>query len=214
MACTFLTKDSMRPFAFNRGFTLVELMVSMSIGTVVMLAVFSTYLYLGRSLTRLSYRSALEGQSRKILNTFATDIRNALSVANPPAANPSASSLSLKMRDGSTVVYDFSVNQLSRNAGGSGAVVLNNNIGDSNVQVPVTMNNFSFLYYTTSGGNPVSQFTAPAPPITPISIKQVALSFTLQAGVPAIQGQQGTLTRYPVTSRRMSFINRPLLDGN
>ena len=204
---------SMRPLASSRGFTLVELVVSMSIGTVVMLAVFSTYLYLGRNLTRLSYRSTLESQSRKILNTFATDIRNAKSVANPPAANPSTTTLALKMTDSSTVVYNFSADKLTRNPG-TGAVILNYDIGDPHVQVPVTMPSFSFLYYTTTGGNPVSQFSSPAPPITPMSIKQVAINFTLQAGTAAIQGQQGTLTSYPVASGRMPLLNRPLPDGS
>ena len=204
----------MRQFNSSRGFTLVELMVSMSLGMIVMLAVFSTYAYLGRNLTRLSYRSVMESQSRKILATLAADIRNTKSIANPPSANPSSTSLTLNMTSGGTVVYDYSANKLTRNPNGTGAIALIYDIGDANVQVPVSMLNFSFLYSTTSGGDPASQFAAPASPITPMSIKQVAINFTLQAGTDAIQGQQGTQSIYQVASSWMPLVNRQLPDGS
>lgn len=216
MDCTFLIKNKVRHHPYNRGFTLVELMVSMSIGTVVMLAVFSTYLYLGRNLTRLSYRSVLENQSRKILNTFTADFRNARSIANPPASAPSANTLTLNLTNGDLVVYNFSANKLTRNLNGSGAVPLNYDIRDSNATVIVDLlppalpspNNAVFRYFTSSEGDPVSQFTPPA--ITPLSIKQVALGFTLQTGNAAF----GNLTSYQVTTGRMLLSNRQIPDGN
>jgi prepilin-type N-terminal cleavage/methylation domain-containing protein len=225
----------MRPSAHNRGFTLVELLVSMSIGTIVMLAVFSTYTYLGRNLTRLSYQSTLESQSRKILNTLASDIRNAKSIKATNDTGTGTSRISelfliLYNTDASKgtvptmeVVYKYSYDLtdnnwiFTRDPDGSGLpnspVKLNYPIGSGNVQLPVTMPSFSFLFYTTSGGDPVSQFASPAPPITPISIKQVAINFTLKTGNTAIQGQQGTLTSFTVSSGRMPLLNRPLPDG-
>jgi len=194
----------MRSTTPNRGFTLVELLVSMSIGSIVMLAVFSTYIFLGRNLTRLSYRSTLETQSRKILTTFATDIRNAKSITNP-----STSTLTLKMTDGATVIYNYSANKLTRNPNGSGAIELNYDI--INLQVPVTMPNFSFRYYTTANNTPTYQATTT---IVPMSIKQIAINYTLQAGTAAIQGQQGTLTSYTAASGRMLLLNRQLPDGS
>jgi hypothetical protein len=201
---------TMRPLASNRGFTLAELIVSMTLGMIVMLAVFSTYLYLGRNLTRLSYRSVLEGQSRKILNVFATDIRNTTSIVSASASGLTLKTIHIdpitKVQTAPVVTYVYNSAKLSRDPDGSGPVILNNDIGDANVQVPVTIPSFSFLYYNTNGSAVL--------PNAPISIKQVALSFTLQAGVLAIQGQQGTLSSYPVASGKMPLINRPLPDGS
>jgi hypothetical protein len=110
--------------------------------------------------------------------------------------------------------YNVSLGKLTRttsNPDGSGAtppVILNNDIGDANMQVPVTLPSFSFLYYTTGGGDPVSQFSPPA--ITPLSVKQVAVSFTLQAG----DATQTTLSSYPAASGLMPLINRTLPDGS
>jgi prepilin-type N-terminal cleavage/methylation domain-containing protein len=209
---------TMRPTANSRGFTLVELMISMSLGTVVMLAVFSTYNYLGRNLTKLSYRHILESQSRKILTSLAGDIRKTKSIA---AA--SATALNLRLIDGSSVDYTFNAGtgKISRDPDGAGpapAAILNYDIGDANVQVPVTLPNFSFTYYTTTGNAFTVAGTGPTyqntTTIVPKSIKQVVISFTLQAGTTAIQGQQGTLTTYPVTSNRQLFVNRSMPDGS
>jgi len=189
---------------------------------VVMAAVFSTYLYLGRNLTRLSFRNVMEGQSRNILRTLTIDIQNtkslisatntglALTVDNQNPLNGPVPTMKV------VYAYDGSTNKLIRRTSqlddsGPVTATLNHDIGDNNVQVPVAMLNFNFLYYITTGGSPVSQFNST---IVPISIKQVAISFTLQAGDPAIQGQQGTLSSYPVASGRMPLLNRQFLDGS
>lgn len=193
-------------------------MVSMSIGMVVMLAVFTTYNYLGRNLTRLSYRHILESQSRKILAALAGDIQKTKSIATA-----SSTALSLRLIDGNSVDYNFDAGtgKISRDPDGAGpapAAILNYDIGDANVQVPVTLPNFSFIYYTTTGNaftvagsGPTYQNTST---VVPKSIKQVAVNFTLQAGTSAIQGQQGTLTTYPVTSNRQLIVNRSMPDGS
>lgn len=234
----------LRPIAFNRGFTLVELMVSMSIGTIVMLAVFSTYIYLGRNLTRLSYRATLESQSRKILGTFSSDIRNAKSVKSISDTGTGTGRaieliLTLFNSDPSKgtvptleVAYKYSYDAmdgiwvLTRDPDGNGLprapVRLNSAIGSNSVQVPVglTLSSgdqlFSFTTasgntFTTSGTGPTYQTTST---LVPMSVKQVAISFTLQAGTAAVQGQQGTLNSYAVASGRIPLVNHQLPDGS
>lgn len=206
-----------RRLPISRGFTLVELMVSMSLGTVVMLAVFSTYNYIGRNLTRLSYKNILETQGRRILTTLTSDLKKTQSVANA-----TATTLTLNQLDGTSVVYDVTGNKLRRDPDGSGPlapVYLNYDIGDANTQVPVSMPSFSFLYYTSTGGNPTSQFNNSTVPIgtdpatiTPLSVKQIAVRFTVQAG-SSVQAQLGTLTQYEISSARLPLINRQLPDG-
>ncbi len=225
------------PLPANRGFTLVELLVSMSLAVVVMAAVFSTYLYLGRNLTRLSYRSTLESQSRKILNTLTTDIRNAKSVVNASATGLSLNVYNQDAGKGPVplmkVVYaqttatypdGTTANKLTRttsNPDGSGAspsVTLNNDIGDANSQVQVSMTNLNFLYTTTTGNTFTTSGTGPSyqntTTLVPMSIKQVAMVFVLQAGSSNIQGQQGTQSSYQVASGRMPLMNHPLPDGS
>lgn len=204
------------------GFTLFELMISMSLGTVVMLAVFSTYNYLGRQLTRLSYQNILESQSRKILTSLTNDVRNARSIT---AATPTT--LSLRLMDGNSVeyTYDSSTNKLRRDPDGTGPlppIILNYDIGDSQLQAPVSLqlpaNNHLFIFVTTSG-NYFTGTGGTGPTyqneevLVPRSIKQIAISFQLHAGTSAVQGNLGTLTTMNVTSGRMTLVNRQLPDG-
>lgn len=220
----------MRPSASSRGFTLVELLISMALGTIIMLAVFSSYLYLGRNLTRLSYKGILEVQSRKILTTLASDIRNTQRIIyDSTNGSPSSSALTLIVYNTDpskgntdcsagnvptftvTYIYDPIGKTLSRNPDAAGAgvpVTLVSAIQDPACQVPVTMESFSFYYYTTSGN------TATPLPSSPMSIKQVGVSFALQAGSGGIQGQQGTLTGYQIASGQMLLSNRQLPDGS
>ena len=210
----------------NRGFTLVELIVSLSLGLVVILAVFSTYLYLGRNLTQLSYRNALESQSRKILTTFASDIRNTKSVTSAAATNLALTIYNQDATLGSVptmaVTYDFSTSGANPNKLTRNGVPLVKDAQDTSISVMIAMllptNGKLFSYSTTTGNTYTTAGTGPTYQATntlvPISIKQVAINFSLQAGDPLIQGAQGTLSTYPVASGQMPLINRQLLDGN
>lgn len=185
----------------RKAFTLAEVMVSMALGGIVMIAIISTYLYLGRNLARLSYHRALEVQSRYILNTLATDIRRAKSV------RPVGSTINITLVGGSTVVYSYASNGLTRDQ--TGAVSLLSDIKGEKVSVPVTITNFTVNYYTTTEDPPTFQSTST---VVPISVKQIDVSFTLQAG-SASQGNSGTMTQLQVVSSRMLLRNRQLPDG-
>jgi prepilin-type N-terminal cleavage/methylation domain-containing protein len=188
----------------RRGYTLVELMIGLTLGSMLMLAVLTTYLFLGRGSTRLAYQHLLEVEARTILNTVTTDVQAAKSITSA-----SATGLSLTLVNGSTVTYSYSGGILSRDPG-SGAVALVTNITGEAVQVPVTLTTFQFRYLTTYDDDPTYQATTT---IVPLSIKQVSVSMNLKAG-GANQVKSGTMTMFPVASGWMLFRNKQLPDGN
>jgi prepilin-type N-terminal cleavage/methylation domain-containing protein len=204
----------------NRGFTLAELIIAMSLGLVVMLAVFSTYLYLGRNLTRLSYRSTMEMHSRKILTTLASDVRNTKAILNTSIPSNNSLTLTVFNNDPATKMatptftvsyaYDTTNHVLTRTTTSTGSpppTLLDYAIPDVTAPLNETMPSFSFLYFTTTGGSPVSQFNSN---FVPMGIKQVAIAFTLQAG----DATQTTFSSYPAVSGQLPLINRPLPDGS
>jgi prepilin-type N-terminal cleavage/methylation domain-containing protein len=188
----------------RHGYTLVELMIGMTLAAVLMLAVLSTYLFLGRNTTRLSYQHALEVEARTILNTIALDVRNTKYITSA-----SATGLSLLLVDGSTVTYSYAATDLTRDPG-TGAVSLTNDIKGEKVQVPVSMPACNFNYYTTNDGSPTYQATAT---IVPLGIKQVAVNFTLRAGTASTQGSLGTMTSFQIASGWLLFRNKQLPNG-
>jgi type II secretory pathway pseudopilin PulG len=62
------------------GFTLVELMVAAGLSAVVLAAVLSTFLFLGRSGANIQNYSDMESQARKGLELFAEDVRQASAI--------------------------------------------------------------------------------------------------------------------------------------
>jgi len=67
------------------GFTLVELLVGMSLALVVMTGVLSTFSFLGRNLNRLANQQQLETESRRALSYFNQDVRMANALPAPTA---------------------------------------------------------------------------------------------------------------------------------
>jgi prepilin-type N-terminal cleavage/methylation domain-containing protein len=65
----------------QRGFTLVEVMISAAIGSAILAAVLSTFLFLTRSGANLRNYSDMESQARKALEVFAEDVRQASSIS-------------------------------------------------------------------------------------------------------------------------------------
>lgn len=63
------------------GFTLVELLVAVSLAGIVMTGMLTTYLFLGRSLVRLNNQQSLDEESRRLLLEFSQDFRKASRIA-------------------------------------------------------------------------------------------------------------------------------------
>ena len=207
------------PEPVERGFTLVELLVGMSLSLMVMTAVLTTYVTLGRNFTRsLGLSSAnqpnLETQARRTLATFAQDVRMASGI--PSTFTPTATSLTLTLPTGTgtkTVSYYINTTaaavtvtlsgysttvpaqSLVRVDGSNGATLTL----QSSLQVSGTN---AFTYYDASG-NPYTTYVNYL-----TGIKQLSLSFTSQAG----SNTNGTLTQaYETDSPRLLLRNKALL---
>lgn len=62
------------------GFTLVEVMIGASLGTMILAGVMSTFLMLGRSGTNVANYSSMETESRRALEEFSQDLRMASAI--------------------------------------------------------------------------------------------------------------------------------------
>jgi hypothetical protein len=193
-----VTFRSSKPSA---AFTLVELLVGMSLALMVMTAVLTTYVTLGRNFTRsLGISSAnqpnLESQARRTLAYFTRDVRMASGISG----TPSASSLTLTLPTGTgstTVAYSYSSGTLTRTPAGGTAQTLHTNL--------LT---FTFNYYDSSG-NPYTIFDPVVSGFSSFSgIKQLSFTLTSQAG----SSTTGTLTQvYRTDSPRLLIRNKALL---
>ena len=84
------------------GFTLVEVMIGATLASFVLLAVLTTFLFMGRSGANLRNYSDMEAQARKSLETFAEDVRQASSISWL-----SANAVTVSV-NGNTVAYYYS----------------------------------------------------------------------------------------------------------
>lgn len=75
-----ITRANAKSKSGSRGFTLSEVMIAATLGTMVMAGVMSTFLMLGRSGANISNYSMMETQSRRALEEFSQDLRMASNV--------------------------------------------------------------------------------------------------------------------------------------
>ncbi|MBL9214762.1 MAG: prepilin-type N-terminal cleavage/methylation domain-containing protein [Opitutaceae bacterium] len=201
----------MRLPAGQRGFTLVELLISSTLAAVVMAAILSSYLYLGRNLTRLAYNQTLESKSRLALTYLANDIKQATSVSSP-----TTTSVILNVPGGTiTYTYDATNRRLRRQAT-TGAVAdtyLLYTGGQTSGQVRIDCPAFTFSYYTTTNGSPTYQSTST---LVPYSIKMIGVAFTVRSSgssAASTAAAQGTLTQMDTASARFVLRNRTVPTG-
>lgn len=192
----------MRPAAAIRGFTLVELMVSLTLGIMVMISVMNAYLYLGRNLTRLGLHQQLEAKSRQAVDYLTQDLKAATALASAPTAT----SLALTLPTGTvTYSYDSGNQRLTRTVDANPAVVL---LADTDTAARVVnCTAFAFSFYNTSGGAATDQSTPST--YVALSVKQVSMSFTLEAGTSG----NATLTRLSLVTARFSVRNKAFPTG-
>lgn len=72
-----MTISTIRSKSRLSGFTLVEVMIAASLGTMVLAGVLSTFLMLGRSGANVANYSVMETQARRALEEFSQDLRMA-----------------------------------------------------------------------------------------------------------------------------------------
>ena len=205
------------------GFTLVELLIGSTLAAMILLAMLSSYLFLGRNLGRLVNQQLVQSQSRRTLATFTQDVRMTSGIVGTPSAT--SLTLTLPTNTGSkSVAYYFN------NSSATATVTL---VGYSTTILPynlvrvdgstgatqvlhTTLLTFAFSYYDSSSNSGTSEpdkpytiFDSSAAGFGSFSgIKQIALTLTAQTG----SSTDGTQTPvYQVASSRLVIRNRALL---
>jgi prepilin-type N-terminal cleavage/methylation domain-containing protein len=102
----------------QRGFTMVELMISATLGSFLLLAVVTSFLFMGRSGSNMQNYVEMEVQARRAIETFAEDVR----MAKDATWNTSKSlTLTVVTSTGTTATrtytYDSAAGTFSRVAG-------------------------------------------------------------------------------------------------
>jgi type II secretory pathway component PulJ len=184
------------------GFTLVEVLIGSTLAALVMAAVLTSFVFLGRSLTRLANYQTLEAKSRQALGYLRADLALAREVKS--GSTPTASSLTLVLPAGEvTYTYDSAAGNLHRQAtfgANQDFYLLQND--------HCTCLALAFYYYTTANGTATSQIF---PSLNvPYSIKGIEVRFTLQTPGSASPPTRAT---YQVVSSRIPIRNKPLPDG-
>ncbi len=177
------------------AFTLVELLVGMTLALTVMTAIMSSYLFLGRQLARLTHQQTLETEARRALQWFDNDVRMSSAITSPGDTSvvltiPTASSTM-------TVTYTY-----ASGANYTGTLTRTPSVGTAQVLLRY-LGSFDFNYYNASD-TAVTDFTNKV-----ASIKKISLTFTSQTG----RSTDGTLTPvYQGASPRLAIRNKPLLN--
>jgi prepilin-type N-terminal cleavage/methylation domain-containing protein len=217
------------PLKSNAGFTLVEVLIGMSLSLMLMGAVLSSYVFLGRNFTRaLGITSAnqptLEAQSRRTLTYFTQDVRMASGVdttAVAPKVAPSNSGVTLILPSSTgspkCVTYFFNdtsapVTLTTFTVPAKALIRIDVSANTSQVLHTGHLNPDTYFYfrYYDASGQPYDNSTPPYTTSTSYlsSIKQVSIAFSAQGG----DSSNGTLT--PVflsASPRLILRNTQLL---
>ena len=218
------------PAAARPGFSLVELMVAMSIGMVVIAAVLSSYTFLGRNLIRYANQQALEVQSRRTLQTLASDAHAADRVAlaydttkditqdSAWQTLPTATQFTFRTStaNGSGGTYYYAVTYAYDTTAGTLTRSVSSGVGSGTAPPGFNANAQTLLTGLPKTGDPGGLWagfkyfdgqgtTLAAASCYPLRIKQVSMgSFTLTNGT----GSAGTQTRLSGASGRLILRNK------
>lgn len=213
----------------NAGFTLVELIVATGLSLMIMAAILSSYVFLGRNFTRSlgltgTNQPTLENQSRRTLAYFAQDVRMAsglVTTLDSPKFAPTATTITLILPTSSGAKYityyfnDTDSDPIPPIPGFTSPPTIPPphslvRLDLSNNTILVLQTNLltcSFNYYDTSGRPYVIFNSATAGFSSLDGIKQVSINFTAQGGSKI----NGTLTPvYTSASPLLIFRNKQL----
>ncbi len=200
----------------SAAFTLVELLIGMTLSLTVMTAVLAAYTFLGRNLARITNQETLETAARRTLLMFGQDVRMAsgiyLSTATGTLVTPTASKVTLVLPTATStryITYFYNSSASNDTTTFTGFTVPASSLvridSSTNAMLVLHRQNLlscTFTYYDSSG-NPYTSYTNY---IT--GLKQVMLSFTSQTGLSST----GTLTPVnTVSSPRLLLRNKAWL---
>lgn len=120
---------------YNRGFTLVEVIIAVTLSLVILAAVMSTFIMCARSSIRIANYDRMEAQAARALEILARDLRMAETIVTEdtpkiPAASRNIQKITLTIPDaigaGTTlVVYQFTGSTFTRTIAGNSEVLVN-----------------------------------------------------------------------------------------
>lgn len=205
-----------RPIAkSSAGFTLVELMVGATLSAAVLLAVLSSYLYLGRQLVRLTNQQTLQTEARRTLGFFAQDVRKAAGLDTTATLSATRFSLTVPTEsrtDILTYYYNSTSAAVPVTINGTSVSMPANSLTRC-VYDGTTVTSLTLLNNITSSGLTITYYDSAGTAYTNYvnylpGIKQLAIQFSTQAGV----ANSGTLTPVLQTaSSRLVLRNRGFL---
>jgi prepilin-type N-terminal cleavage/methylation domain-containing protein len=188
--------------AASAGFTLVELIVSVTLSAMIFAAILGGFTFLGRNLTRLVNTRDQDAKSRRAFYQFGQDITAATTLGG----TASDGTLELTVQGLGNVQYAFdpAAFTFSRIA----PAVAAPHAPETTVLL-TDLSSFTFKYYNQAGTR-LSLGTNPDVDLTKSgiqSVKEIELSFTSAVGNSA----SGTRTVFAGKSPRFVLRNRPLL---
>ena len=181
-----------------RGFTLVELMIGASLGSVVLAGVLSTFLFIGRSSANIRNYADMETQARRALETFAEDTRQASAVAWT-----SNNSLTLVV-NAANITYTFDPGPLVNNRRDAG--FLTRTSGGSTTRLLTGITAFDFQAYTITGVL-ISDFsTAGARTTANATTKQLQISLSAARSTQTVATATNIVlsARYVLRNKRVT----------
>ena len=161
------------------GFTLVEVLVAAALSVVVLAAVFGALIFLTRSGLRIGHYNDMESQSRRVVQQFSQDVRQA---ENASWAN--ANTLTLTVAGVPvTYAYDAAERTLSRAEAGGAPVALAGGIAE-----------FSFRAFQVTG---VELPLASSPGAAGASAKMIQINLNFSRG----NASEGSATGQLISAR-------------
>ncbi len=178
-----LTKTQQKPRSRKRGFTLAEVLIAVSISSVFMSGITSSYIFIFKSSLGMSQYIEMSTQSQIGLERFGRDMRMAVDVS---AATSTAITLEVQGESGTSTVqyiYDSSSKSLNRIDGSWNLTVISN------------IESLSFRYYNLLGNTTTN----------PVEVKKIQLEALLEKTVFEVKNTTNIVSaKFMLRNRKVS----------
>lgn len=181
--------STLKPRDARGGFTLIEVMIAASLALVILAAVFSTFIFIGKSSFRLGQYTDMESHARRALHQFSQDVRQA-----SHASWTDVNTLQLTV-NGQTVTYAYkaSASTFSRKQGTAAATVLISGITQ-----------FSFTAYQLTGTELPMSSSSLAAVGAAVKMIQITLNLERTAGSTGKTSSQIISSRCVMRNKKFS----------